>query len=154
VCCGSTKFQLFADDLKLYSTIDTSNSYRNNLQNSLDKLVRWASDWQLNINIDKCSVLGIHGRSRTHTSTRSYSINGFIISCSNSVRDLGIIIDSGLSYKNHINNCVSKALQRVGVLYRGFLCRDLDFLRKAFITYIRPVVEYNYVIWGQLIKPS
>ena len=39
-------------------------------------------------------------------------------------------------------------MQRCGVLFRGFLCRDLTFLRKAFITYIRPLLEFNCLIWS------
>jgi hypothetical protein len=146
ICSGSTKFKLFADDLKLYSVIDVFNNSVNDLQQSLNNLSSWASQWQLSINFSKCSVLGVHGRSRA--STRTYSINGFILSGLLSIRDLGIETDYCLSYKSHIKNCVSKAFQRTGILFRGFLCRDLLFLRQAFITYIRPVVEYNSVIWS------
>ena len=68
VCCGSTKFKLFADDLKLYSEIVVSSNSANNcvsvtdLQLSVNKLVVWAFDWQLSINFEKCSVLGLRGR--------------------------------------------------------------------------------------------
>ncbi len=146
ICCGSTKFKLFADDLKLYCEVDVFNNSNNDLQNSLNRLASWATEWQLTINFNKCSVLGIHGRSRT--SNHIYSINGFVLSGLGSIRDLGVEIDYCLSFKSHIKNCVSRALQRTGILFRGFLCRDLQFLRKAFVTYIRPVVEYNSIIWS------
>ena len=63
----------------------------------------------------------------------------------NSFTDLGIDTDSALSYHNHI---ASKATQRVGVLFRGFMTRDLQFMQKAFITYIRPLLEYNSCVWN------
>jgi hypothetical protein len=152
VCSGSTKFSLFADDLKLYSDIDITSASNNNqdLQCSLDKLVVWSLDWQLSINIDKCSVLGLHGRS--NKSKHTYVINNCVLQGSNPVRDLGVLIDETLTYKQHINSIVNKAMQRVGVLFRGFVCRDLQFMRKAFVTYIRPLLEFNSIIWSPTTK--
>mgnify|MGYP003502835067 FL=1 len=47
---------------------------------------------------------------------------------------------------------MSKATQRVGILFRGFLTRDLEFMRNVFISYIRPLVEYNSVVWNPQVK--
>ena len=98
-------------------------------------------------------VLGVRGFTRsTSNAAHSYFINGIVLSRFNSARDLGVVVDSSLSYKTQINNCFTKTYQRTGVLFHGFLCRDLDFLRKAFVTYIRPLVEYNSVIWSPTHK--
>ena len=59
-----------------------------------------------------------------------------------------ILNDNFLSFKAHVNNIVSKSTQRCGVLFRGFVSRDLLLMRKAFITYIRPILEFNSVIWN------
>ena len=61
VCCGTSKLQLFADDVKLYSNI-TVNDTSDRLQQSLDNLSAWATKWQLAININKCTVLSIATR--------------------------------------------------------------------------------------------
>jgi hypothetical protein len=37
---------------------------------------------------------------------------------------------------------------RVSTLYRGFLSRHLTTMKLAFITYIRPVLEYNSIVWN------
>jgi hypothetical protein len=47
-----------------------------------------------------------------------------------------------------MNNIVSKARQRVGTLFRGFLSRNLSTMRLAFITYIHPILEYNSIVWN------
>ena len=65
---------------------------------------------------------------------------------------VGVEVDCSLSYKAHIANIVAKATQRVGVLFRGFVTRDLVFMRKAFITYVRPLLEYNSVVWNPYQK--
>jgi len=42
------------------------------------------------------------------------------IECVDSIRDLGIIIDSGLTFDVHVNNVVSKAYVRIAMLFRRF----------------------------------
>ena len=37
-------------------------------------------------------------------------------------------------------------------LFRGFSCRRFDIVRKIFITYIRPLPEYNSNIWNPTHK--
>ena len=91
-------------------------------------------------------------RSSKNSSPPNYCINGIPISTSTTTRDLGVLIDSQLSYNDHITQITSKASQRVGALFRGFLCRDLQFLRRVYITYIRPMLEYCSVIWNPTLK--
>ena len=43
---------------------------------------------------------------------------------------------------------ITKALQRVGIFFRGFSSRRLDLVRKTFTTYIRPLLEYNSTVWN------
>jgi len=148
ICHGRSRMKLFADDLKIYNIVDITNPTAT-LQLSLDHLVEWSAEWQLPINIKKCSVLTIN-RSESHkTLTASnYYLDGSPLVKSTSVMDLGIKINSDLSFQSHIGSIVSKARQRVGVLFRGFHTRQVSFLKKAYITYIRPLLEYNSNIWN------
>ena len=83
----------------------------------------------------------------SHTA-RAYYLDGLRLSESTSVSDLGIEINTNLSFHSHIGSIVSKARQRVGVLFRGFHTRNISLFKKAFITYIRPLLEYNSNIWN------
>jgi hypothetical protein len=62
--------------------------------------------------------------------------------------DLGITICDDLSYHIHVNNKVSKARQRSSTLLRGFVSLQLDIMRKTFVTYVRPMLEYNSLVWN------
>ena len=64
------------------------------------------------------------------------------------VTDLGIEIDCNLKYDTRINNIIGKAYARVGVLFNGFASHNLHILRQAFITYVRPVLEYASSVWS------
>jgi ribonuclease P/MRP protein subunit RPP40 len=145
----STLLQLFADDAKLYSCVDLQ-AHPNSLQLSLDCLCAWADQWQLTINISKCSVL--HIAPKTNQASCNYFINGIQIPTDSSCVDLGVTVSEDLSFNNHVSNIVSKARHRTSTLLRGFVSRRLDIMRTAFVTYIRPILEYNSVVWNPCQK--
>ena len=57
--------------------------------------------------------------------------------------DLGINVDSKLSFVQHISNAVSKAKARSSLILKCFLTNDVNMLIKAYIVYFRPLLEYN-----------
>ena len=64
--------KLFADDVKLYSIVDTDMEI-NPLQEGLNKIFLWSQLWQLPINRVKCYVLHI---SNQQDARQQYTING------------------------------------------------------------------------------
>ena len=148
ICPGRSRLKLFADDLKIHSIVDINNPTAT-IQQSLNQLVKWSAEWQLPINIKKCSFVTIN-RSESHTThtASDYYLDGSPLVKSSSVMDLGIEINSDLSFQSHIGSIVAKARQRVGGLFRGFHTRQARLLKKAYITYIRPLLEYNSNIWN------
>jgi hypothetical protein len=121
------------------------------LQQSIDHLVSWAGTWQLNINISKCNVLSSRDRSHS-TVTKIYYVNDVRLNNCNLVSDLGVLMDTELTYNQHISSIVAKATQRAGVFFRGFTSRNLILVRKTFITYIRPTLGYNSCVWNPIKK--
>ena len=118
VFIGSTvTHQLFADDLKLYSTVKTSANAAS-LQSALIRLKQWCTDWQLTINIKKCFVLHL-GKTNSQI---LYTLDGCCIDIAQNVTDLGVESDCNLIYDTHINNIICKAYARLGVLFKGLLC--------------------------------
>ena len=90
----------------------------------------WANKWQLKLSYNKCH----HLRVSLHKSDPSayYLLNNVPLSCVISCTDLGVCINSGLSFSEHINNVVVKAKQRASLLLRSFLSKDPMLLTKAF----------------------
>ena len=52
--------------------------------------------------------------------------------------DLGINVDSKLSFVQHISNVVSKAKAKCYVILKCFLTNDVNTLVKAYTVYFRP----------------
>ena len=97
-------YKLFADDCKMYSTINTDLDYLA-LQAALDRLQQWSCDWQLSINVSKCHILHLGKKNNK----KKYFLNGCVIDAPPVVTDLGVEIDLELKYDKHINKIVGKA---------------------------------------------
>ena len=136
--------KLYADDVKLYSNITFNSSGLNSLQIAVDKLIDWSNNWQLTINISKSNILHI-GKNNPHL---TYKINNIPLVPSDCVSDLGVLIDSELSFDSHINCLIKKAFQRVAVLFKGFSSGDPKVLTLAYKVYVRPVLEYSSEVWS------
>ena len=111
-------------------------------------LVSWADEWQLSVSVTKCGVLGI-GKDHTF---EQFSINNIPLPIVTSYPDLGITISNDLSPSSHIDRIVSKAHQRANMIHLCFVSRNVDLLVRAFITYVRPLLEYNSVTWSPHLK--
>ena len=60
----SNKVLMFADDIKLYSTVDSMDD-ENSLLQDLNKIVNWSDKWLLKLNPTKCKVLTISNTAST-----------------------------------------------------------------------------------------
>jgi len=135
--------KLFADDVKVYIEV-VENADVTKLQGALDLVASWASQWQLQISVSKCSVLTV-GHSSIDA---SYCIDGFSLPCGTQCRDLAVTITSVSSSSQHINEITAKAHKRANCIIRCFASPDVKLLVRAFTVYVRPILEYNSVIWS------
>ena len=67
---------------------------------------------------------------------------------SNTVKDLGVLVDQKLNFKAHIEDCVIRARQRSALIFRGFLSRNIHNLILAYTSFIRPLLEYAASVWS------
>jgi len=139
--------KLYADDLKIYTSIE-SNVDNNRLQQNVDRLTQWAKTWQLTISIKKCQTMHISRKRDKILWTTTFNIESSPLPNCDIVRDLGVEVDSNLSFSQHISHIVSKALSRSYLLSRSFTSRDTSTLVKAFKIYVRPIVEYCSTVWS------
>jgi len=105
--------QLFADDLKLYAEISTdieTNNFNGALR--LQCINDWANAWQLQISIAKCCVLQLNKKCLENLPGQFF-INKTPLPISNSVRDLGVVVNESLSPSSHIAKITATAYQRV-----------------------------------------
>ena len=105
----------------------------------------------MNLNIDKCKVLTIskqknlidfkYGFQTEHLQfvelERVYGMN-----------DLGVVVDSELSFKEHIYGKINKANQMIGIIKRNF--KNIDKLSFTLIykSMVRSHLEFANSVWS------
>jgi hypothetical protein len=141
VCRGYTVLKLLADDVKLYYEIDHGDASAS-FQLSLDNLTQWAKDWQLTINMNKCSIMSINSKNH-YSCARFYHVDGPALPQQSSYADLGVTIISDLYFETHFANIVARARQSTNILFHGFVPRNLSVMRQAYTTHMQPILEYK-----------
>ncbi len=140
-----SKIYIYADDVKLYLPINSPADSRL-LQSDINSVVQWSNFNQLSLSINKCCVLHL-GNTDIH-SQYSYFINGRLLVTKNVVKDLGVLIDSNLNFKTHVNSIVQRASLLSTSLFRSFHVKNHAFLTKLFNVFVRPLLEYASTVWS------
>ena len=141
----NSKISLFADDALIFRQI-ASNEDIHVLQQDLDVLEKWSTDWLLAFNVSKCVHIQLHP-TRLQKINTSYSLNNKQIPQSNSTKYLGVEIQQDLGWTNHIHNITSKANRTLGCIRRNFSKADKDVRKNLFISLVRPQLEYASAAW-------
>ena len=98
------KIMKFADDTKLFRKVKEIGDKRN-LQNDIDKLVKWSEKWQMLFNFGKCKCL--------HTwpgnTGMNYEMGGTIISKTVKENDLGVTLNATMKVSEQCRIAASKA---------------------------------------------
>jgi len=64
------------------------------------------------------------------------------------VRDLCVLVSSSVCPSAHVNDMIAKAHKRAYMIQRAFVSLNTDLLVRAYLVYVRPLVEYNSVVWS------
>ena len=150
-----TKCLMFADDIKLFREV-ACHSDTMLLQEDLTVLSEWSNTWKLKLNVDKCKSLTI--TLRHDPIVCRYSIDATYLDKVEQIRDLGVVLDSRLTFSKHIDGIVSKANRIMGVIMRAMQTgsRMGTFNWKSVLTAyygnVKAILEYCCVVWGGAAK--
>ena len=139
---------LFADDTKLMKEIQSAQDVVV-LQNDVSEMDYWSNTWLIKFNLEKCHILTF-GKPNPFNNT--YRLGSHILQRVKMEKDVGVSVDSNLSFENHIAIKIFKANQIVGLIRRSFAFLDADLFRRLFIAYVRPHLEYAHPVWSPHLK--
>ena len=105
--------------------------------------------WQLIVAFDKCCVLNI---GKVDNNCTNFSIDSGTLPIVKQCRDLGVTVSHDLKPTEHINSIIIKANQRAHSIHRCFVSRDVQLLLRAYTVYVRPLLEFNSVVWSPSLK--
>ena len=141
-----SSISLFADDTKLM--LDIIRSSETNLQLDLHAVSEWCTQWELNLNLDKCKFLRFTAKQSDNNTTR-YSLNNQIISMEQEICDLGIHISNPLSFQSHYKFICSKAYQSLYMIRRSLQLQTAPILikKQLYLTLVRSKLTYCSQLW-------
>lgn len=142
---------LFPDDTKIFREIMCKADCEL-LQADIYEMKKWSDKWLLKFHPDKCKVMRI-GFSKKDDFEYKLDENLKPMEKCTEEKDIGVVLDSKLSFDKHINEKVNKANSIVGVIRRTFEYIDKSVFKTLFTAMVRPHVEYANPVWSpHLVK--
>ena len=144
---------MYADDIKLYHRIN-SHSDTHALQADLDRLSTWSATWRLKLNPAKCHTISFSLRKTPVLAT--YTLAGTTLQRRTETRDLGVILDTKLTFATHVDLTLAKANRMLGLILRSMqLSRrhnrgtfDHKSMLCTFYAHVRSILEFGCVVWA------
>jgi hypothetical protein len=128
------------------------------LQKACEEISKWSDKWLLPLNAKKCVLLRI-GRdveNDPNDTSNSYEITvkntTTTLSRVNSTKDLGVVVDDALNFKEHIQGKINKAFSTLGIIKRNFRHMDKLTFVKIYKTMVRSHLEYAVSTWAPHLK--
>jgi ribonucleases P/MRP protein subunit RPP40 len=104
---------LYADDLKVYTSIKSSSDYAT-LQKDLNTVSDWCSINRMSLNVTKCCVISF--TKKKNRVVHSYFIRDKTLKRCDIIKDLGIYFDQGLTFRTHYGNILRRSSRMLGFL--------------------------------------
>ena len=127
---------MFADDTKVFREICSENDLEC-LQRDLACLEKWADTWLLKFHPEKCKILTV---GKLENIQRAYPYRLMEVQLE---KDLGIIIDTDLTFDVHVSEKIKKANNMLGLIRRSFCCLNADILLPLYKAFVRHLLEYG-----------
>ena len=145
----TSHLRLFADDCLMYRPINNISDSQL-LQEDLDRLHQWSTKWQMKFNTDKCHIMRFTlRRNNIHT---DYNLGGSHLTMVSEYPYLGVTLSSNLSWQPHIVKITKKANQIPGLLQRNLRGCPHKIRQQAYISLVRPHLEFSSAVWNPYIK--
>jgi len=154
----------YADDTVLiYSCIDI-NMLKSQIESDMITVGKWFSFNDLALNLNKTKFIHfnlIHLNSVLNIKFHSVSCNGLFTACNchllqqvDSIKYLGLFIDSNLKWKTHINE-LCKKLRFVLIKFRILKNRiHKSFLITLYHSWFNSLLNYGIIVWGGEYKSN
>ena len=142
--------KMFADDTKSFREI-TDVADMNLLQNDLHQMEKWSKTWLLQFHTGKCVVMSV-GIWWNIIQAYPYELMSTGLEHVLEEKDLGIIIDSELTFESHIEAKLGTANQILGLIRRSLTCCMVEIVIPLYKAFVCQHLEFGVAAWGGFIK--
>ncbi|XP_055605590.1 uncharacterized protein LOC129753768 [Uranotaenia lowii] len=136
---------LYADDLKIFLVINSQSDCLE-LQRFLDTVVNWCAINLLVLSVAKCCIITF-GR-RKNPFVYDYNVMGEQLHRVEEIKDLGVLLDSQMTFKRHYSKVLEKANRMLGFIIRlSKEFTDPVCLRALYCCLVRSILESANLVW-------
>ena len=149
----STNAKLFADDASLFSVIHDSQTSANALNKDLEMIHNWAFQWIMNFNPGptKQAQEVIFSHKTKKLPHAPLVFNNVNVTQSIYQKHLGIILDSKLTFENHLNMETTKINKTIRLLHKRQNLLPRIALIKIYKAFVRPHLDYGDILYDQAL---
>ncbi|KAI5727805.1 hypothetical protein M8J77_007187 [Diaphorina citri] len=140
-----SRFQMYADDVKMYRSVSDFEDCTL-LQQDLDSFYRWLNFNGLQLTLHKCAF--IYFSRRREAVTYQYHLDSQPLNQVDVIQDLGVLLDSKLSFSVHIENLCMRSHRLLGYVFRSSKGLSFDSFKLLYLSLVRSLLEYACVIWS------
>ena len=143
------EYVMYADDTNLFRSDKNINELLNNINQNISQIVEWFFHNRLTLNKNKTQLM-IFGPVQYLNYKEPYKImvGDQTVIETKTLKFLGIIIDSKLSFKYHINSVSTKITQALGAINRIKYFLPLRSLNLLYNSLCVPHLVYANIIWA------
>ena len=121
---------------------------KQNLQDDIDKIVKWSEKWQMLFNFGKCKYL--------HTGPGNTGMNcemgGTILSKTVKEKYLGVSMNANMKVSEQCRIAASKGNQVLGMIRRNITYKEKSLIVSLFKAIVRPHLENCIQAWSPYLR--
>ena len=139
---------LFADDTNLFYQSKNLNSEIDKINTALKNVFSWCSENKLTINSTKTSYVIIKNHQNSFKLDTDVVLNDTKLLEAQTIKFLGITIDSTLNWAPHIANLRNELRQSMGLIYQASSFLPKNVLILLYNSLINSKITYCLEVWG------
>ena len=152
-----TKVIAFADDLVIITRGKNTREIENITNIEMSKISSWAKDNKIHFNEQKSKVMLLSRRKRRERKDLEIYLNYKLLKQVNLLKYLGIILDSKMTFREHINDMTEKCTKLIFTLSKSAKLNwglSHEALRTIYTGGILPLLLYGAPVWINGIKKA
>lgn len=144
--CPRLKFIHYADDTTIFVSGADLPYLARSVNTDLELLSTWLKNNKLKLNTDKSHYMVVSNLE--NMTYPSLNIDSVEIASVDTVKFLGIHIDRGFRFKEHVNSVANKMAKSIGIVRKASYYLPVEVIMKLYWSLIYPHMTYGITVWG------
>ena len=132
-----SRLHLYADDVLLYSVVESNPAAFFCVQDDISKIAQWSFDNSLTLNHSKCKYMVLSRKKKPTVPSTPLLLNGQPLAHVTSIKYLGVILTNNVTLSEHVNSVCTKATRILDLIFQKYYnhasCSSLLQLYKSLV---------------------